>query len=100
MSNRWIISDYNFRQHYKLKSATKELKRLQAAHPDKTFSIYRIKGRLQPSDAPKEIKRLKQQAATLASALEVLIYATMYKDHPSESDIAIKALKDYQENVR
>ncbi len=35
---------------------------------------------------------LNGQVAMLREALEVLLHATMYKDHPAESDLAIAAL--------
>lgn len=41
--NRWIVSAYDFVEHRKIEHAIKELERLQAEHPDKTFRMYRIK---------------------------------------------------------
>lgn len=48
-----------------MEKAQVELKRLQTLCPDKKFHLYRIKGRLTPSDAAGKIKELQDRIKEL-----------------------------------
>ena len=50
-ANTWIVSAYEFRRHRSLEIAQRERDRLAAQVPYKTFTIYRLKSTLEPSDA-------------------------------------------------
>lgn len=90
MTNSWIITDRKFFKHKTLAEAEQERNRLISLLPKKSFRVHRVKGTLQSKGDRALLKEMGQ-------ALEILLQATMYKDHPVESQKAIEALKKWKD---
>jgi hypothetical protein len=65
MSDRFIVSGYKFMQHKNISGALSERDRLRAEHPGKQFHVYRIKDRLNPSNAGEKIERMREMLTRL-----------------------------------
>lgn len=63
MPDRWIITRRKFREHRTLEAARAELARLQDAHPELDFHLFRIKTTLAQSNHRPVIEAARELAA-------------------------------------
>src|SRR4051812_812439 len=73
MPDRWIVSDYKFRQQKSLEIAEVEMQRLAENYPEKKFRVYRIKTDSRPSHAKFIIASHEAEIEALRAALHGVI---------------------------
>lgn len=96
----WIVTDYKFFRHATFASAHAERQRLSDCFPHKSFSVHRVKARLQASTTAARLAALDEKLSSLLAFTDQIARLTLDGEADAEGDIYEQSPDDAIECVQ